>query len=167
MTEADDKTRIRLESRQKRAARIELENGVSFAVNESSLPLRIGRDSNSDICIPSSHVSRQHCELYLLGGTLCLKDTSTNGTKVDNRTIREESVSIHRPTSITLASEARITIKPCLATEISADDVPWHPDRRQGDRRMHERRQLAIPVDIDRRTQPERRSEERREISQF
>ncbi|MBD3648121.1 MAG: FHA domain-containing protein [Pseudomonadales bacterium] len=148
-------------------ARIELENGVSFAIDENSLPLRIGRDSNSDICLPFSHVSRHHCELYLLGGTLCIRDTSTNGTRVDNRTIREESVSLRRPTSVLLANETRLTISPCIVTEINEDDSPWRPERRENDRRTYERRQMARPVEVDRRVYNERRFAERRAISQF
>ncbi|MDZ7686262.1 MAG: FHA domain-containing protein [Gammaproteobacteria bacterium] len=89
------------------ATRIEFDNGISFSINEGSLPLSIGRDSSCDIRIASGHVSRHHCELFRRDGRLFLRDTSSNGTTVDNRVVRQSSVTIDRRTPVLLADEVK------------------------------------------------------------
>ncbi len=149
------------------ATRIELENGISFSINEDSLPLSIGRDSSCDIRIPSGHVSRHHCELFLQDGRLCLKDTSSNGTIVDNRLIKQSAVTIDRRTRISLADEVTMTVSPAADIPVRASgngraatpsaDEPGQ-DRRQG----NDRRQHSIVVAFERRSSDRaRRSEDR------
>ena len=96
-------------------AKLELGNGISFSIEEASLPLMIGRDVNCGVCVPTIHVSRQHCELYLEDEVLRLRDTSTNGTMVGNRWINQDSVSINGRTPVSVANNALITVTPCVA----------------------------------------------------
>lgn len=106
-------------------AKIELDNGFSFAIQDNQLPLTIGRSKSCDIRISEPFVSRQHCELYLeKGNTLCLKDMSANGTMVDNRTLLGETVRIDRPTHVTFADEIGLTV--ALIDDDGVTLVPTH-----------------------------------------
>jgi len=50
----------------------------------------LGRSSSCDIVIPGSHLSRQHVELKIQGGSLHIKDLdSANGTYLNDRPITE------------------------------------------------------------------------------
>lgn len=50
----------------------------------------LGRSSNCDIVIPGTHLSRQHVELKVQGGSLHVKDLdSANGTYLNDRPITE------------------------------------------------------------------------------
>jgi pSer/pThr/pTyr-binding forkhead associated (FHA) protein len=146
-------------------ARIELDNGVTFDVNEASLPLRIGRDRACGLRIPSGHVSRQHCELDQVNGVLFIKDTSSNGTSVGRRTIKQESVSIQEPTAILLAGEARLMVTPGEAERLKTpirEERRSSSDRRAEDRRQDERRHKNVVVDFERRRDETRRRNNRR-----
>jgi len=146
-------------------ARLEFDNGISLGIKEASLPLRIGRSNTCDISIPSGHVSRQHCELYLVGGALCLKDTSTNGTTVNGKKLIQGSISISGKTTVVFADEIQITIIPGVprtnVTEMRPD-LRSKQERRQGERRQSERRQTNQLVTFERRSLPDRRVNERR-----
>jgi predicted component of type VI protein secretion system len=141
------------ESRDKRhrVGTVELENGFIIGVLESSLPLLIGRGADCDICIPTSHVSRHHCELFLQNGALCLRDVSTNGTMVGAHYIQQEAVSLKRKTTVCFAGETTITVR--VAGSNIAHDEPGRSatDRRQGERRHGERRQKIGSVVTERR----------------
>ena len=92
-------------------AKIKLGNGVSIAIRDDQLPITIGRGKTCDIRIPEPYVSRMHCELYLgEGHSLCLKDTSSNGTTVNNRVVSGESVRISNNTEVLLADECSLTL---------------------------------------------------------
>ena len=105
--------------------RLQLDNRNSIAIYEMMLPFTIGRSSDCDLAIPDSHVSRHHCEITRVGGVLCLKDTSANGTFIGERQITEESVTIEGTTSINLGGSIRLKLTPEDTTK----------DRRRGDRR--------------------------------
>ncbi|MEX0943432.1 MAG: FHA domain-containing protein [Pseudomonadales bacterium] len=152
------RARIEPEPVNRPVARIELENGIGINVLEASLPLTIGRSGSCDISIPSGHVSRRHCEIYLVNGVLCLKDTSSNGTTIGNRTIRKESVSIKGRTTLLFADEVQLSITPAVATEIKEDD----DRRRREERRGDDRRQKSVVVSFERRSDRERRDGDRR-----
>ncbi len=156
---SDEHTVTRPRRVRRNVARIGLANGISFTLTEDSLPVVIGRDRTCDICIPSGHVSRRHCELYLINGVLCLKDTSTNGTSVGNRTVRQESCSIKEATEILLAGETRITVTP----EAEAAPAVRPAERRGSERRSHDRRESSVVVRLDRRDPDNRRGGSRRE----
>ena len=141
----------------KPVAHVEFENGIVVNVLASSLPLTIGRSASCDLSIPSGHVSRKHCELSMAGGVLRLKDTSSNGTQVDDRTIHNETVSITRRTEIMFAGDVRIVITPTLQECVSETDRRSESDRRQDDRR-----QESVVVKFERRTDLERRLVDRR-----
>lgn len=143
---------------QRPVARVELENGIGINVLESSLPLTIGRSGSCDISIPSGHVSRRHCEIYLVNGVLCLKDTSSNGTTIGKRKIRKESVSIKGRTTLMFADEVKLTITPAVATEIQGADDQRHREQRRGG----DRRQRSVVVSFERRSNRERRDGDRR-----
>ena len=138
-----------------RVAKIELDNGVSFAVNEGDLPLLIGRGADCDISIPSGHVSRHDCELFLQNQALCLRDVSTNGTVVGGRSIVGESVSLKGRTPVLFAGEAMITI---VASGIndSRKSQDLRSERRAQDRRVSERRANVCKVDFERRSDARR-----------
>lgn len=159
--ETDDETIVRGHRQtrtQASVARIQLESGISFSVQEANLPLSIGRAADCDICIPSGMVSRRHCELFLLNGVLCLKDTSSNGTMIDQRVVKQGSVSIQDETSVTFAGEVGIKITPCN-TRSTQPAV----DRRKRDRRQRDRRQQVVVVDFERRkASNDRRTGDRR-----
>lgn len=92
-------------------AKIELENGVTVAINDEHLPLTIGRSKACDIRIQEPLVSRLHCELFLeKGRTLCLKDLSSNGTVVNSRFLQGETVIIDRRSDVQFAGECGVTV---------------------------------------------------------
>lgn len=144
------------------ATRIELDNGISFSVDDTSLPLTIGRDSSCDIHISSGHVSRKHCELFLKDGRLFLKDTSSNGTTVDDRLVRQSAVNIDRRTRVLLADEIKMILTPLedRASDAGAPATGAKPAPRdsqhasgQGERRKgKDRRQRNVVVSFDRRS---------------
>ena len=137
-------------------ARIELESGISFGLQRANLPLKIGRASDCEICIPSAMVSRHHCELFLLNGVLCLKDTSSNGTLVDHRLVKQRTVSIRSVTEVLFAGEVCIRIIPGKIPAPGIRQERRRLDRRQGDRRQHQ-----IVVNFDRRLTDRRQSDRR------
>ncbi|MBT4494835.1 MAG: FHA domain-containing protein [Gammaproteobacteria bacterium] len=94
-------------------AKIELDNGFSIAVRDDQLPLTIGRSKSCDIRISEPFISRFHCELFLkTGRTIWLKDLSTNGTRVNNRTVAGESVPINRRSAVSFAADCCLTVIP-------------------------------------------------------
>ena len=143
----------------KAVARIELEGGVSVAVLEPMLPLLIGRSHSCGLSIPTSHVSRRHCELFMQDGALCLRDLSANGTTVGNKHLRKETSCIDGRTTITLAGDISITVTP---EEGVQERRSQRTDRRQSERRQGERRCNVVTVDFERRHTDERRSGNRR-----
>lgn len=148
----------------KRLAKIELDNGISFTINEGNLPFLIGRDHSCDLRVPRNDVSRQHCELYLKDNVLQLKDTSTYGTIVGNRRLRGESVSIDGPTTVFFAGDAMITITPGAIGEVIKDRT--FIDRRKNDRRQNtDRRTNVVVVQFNRRGDETRRKVQRRVVS--
>ncbi len=141
-------------------AKIELSNGVTFAVGRANLPLSIGRGSGCDITIPSGHVSRRHCEVDMINGELCLTDTSSNGTMVREKLVKQGSVKISDRTSVYLAGEILITITPERAKKKA--DTSLEDRRRERERRQQERRHEMLVVPFDLRKNQERRQQERR-----
>lgn len=140
-------------------ARIELDNGIKFVIQKSNLPLTIGRAADCDISIPSSLVSRHHCDLYLANGVLCLKDTSFNGTCIDMRTVKRESVSIEHEALIKFPGDISIRILPLGETKRKSQTS----ERRGAERRQGDRRQNVTVVKFERRvTGVDRRLTERR-----
>jgi predicted component of type VI protein secretion system len=157
-----DETSIELSrSSNRQVAKIEMGYGVSFTINESNLPLSIGRDPDCDICIPVTRVSRRHCELFLDNFQLCLRDTSTNGTLVGRRRLRGESMIIRRTTRILLADSQMVTVSPFASVDkVKRDrtsDSGHSIDRRQSIRRINN-----VVVDFERRTPGQRRVATRR-----
>ena len=170
-------------------ARLELENRMSIAIHESSLPVSIGRGNDCDISIPDSHISRHHCEVSSVNGVLCLRDMSANGTFVGDRRVTDESVTIPESCRINLGGSVNLTLMPEQANRDSvskrrkkngryeakkltadprserlSDDQRSAPDRRAEDRRQFsERRSNVVRVDFDRRD-VERRADERRKL---
>lgn len=109
-TTMSDKTTAKDPSRV--VARIVLENRMTIAIHESSLPITIGRGLDCDICIPDNHISRQHCQVSSVNGVLCLRDTSVNGTFAGNRKLNEETVTIPKPCKINLGGSVTLQIMP-------------------------------------------------------
>ena len=132
-------------------ARIEMENGISFMVNRASLPLTMGRDAKSGICILQNQVSRRHCELYLENDELRLKDVSTNGTEVDGRRLQGDSTPIESRTEIAFTTDTTLFITP-----FRIEERRQTTDRRVKDRRTSDRRTEDIVVDLERRKQNRR-----------
>ena len=145
----------------RQVAKIELGYGVSFTINESNLPLSIGRDPDCDICMPITSVSRRHCELFLDDFQLCLRDTSTNGTLVGSRRLRGESMVISRPTRIHLADGPMVTVTPFTSVDLIKRDRTSDSGH-SIDRRQLIRRTRNVVVDFERRTRGQRRVAVRR-----
>lgn len=162
--EANDRTLIQVTETMKRLAKIELDNGISFSINEGNLPLLIGRDLSCDLRVPRNDVSRQHCELYLENDVLLLKDTSTYGTIVGNKRLRGESVSIDAPTTVSFAGDATITITPSAIGNV-IKNRKFISDRRESDRRQTARRTNVCVVQFERRANETRRKAQRRVVS--
>lgn len=94
-------------------ARIDLDNGISFSVDEGQFPVTIGRAKSCDIRIREPQVSRLHCELHLrTGRTIWLKDLSSNGTTVNNKRIAGDSVAIDRRSSVFFSGDRSLTLTP-------------------------------------------------------
>tara|TARA_R110002072_G_scaffold1780_13_gene15003 strand:- start:88589 stop:89092 length:504 start_codon:yes stop_codon:yes gene_type:complete len=156
-----DKTQIKaVRQPQRRIARIELENGVNFTVTQSSLPLQIGREKDCDITIPSGHVSRHHCLLFMENGVLRLKDTSSNGTLVGSQNIKGDTVTINQRTAVIVAGDAKLVITPLDEVE-AAKSRRKIVERREEERRAAERRQEDIIVPFEQRKQSRRDGERR------
>ena len=160
-------------------AKIELQGGITLAINESSLPLMIGRGEDCGICLPVGHVSRKHCELYLDDLTLKLRDMSTNGTKVGRKRIHGDSIGIEERINVSIADDVRIAVTPFELTETLFKSEPksepifeliYEPqppdpseERRSSNRREAERRGTnVIDVTFDRRKAECRRKFNRR-----
>lgn len=145
----------------RQVAKIELDNGVSFTINEANLPLLIGRDPDCGICISIASVSRHHCELYLQGSQLYLRDLSTNGTLVGSRRLKGKNIPIRMPTRIHLADSPVMTVTPCSISPGTKLDKT-HDSNRHSDRRCFVRRANVLVVDFERRSEQPRRVETRR-----
>ena len=92
-------------------AKIELENGITIAIQDFQLPMTIGRSKECDIRISEPYVSRLHCELYLDSKRkLCVKDLSVNGTTVDSRSLSGESTQIANRSLVIFAGEMGMTV---------------------------------------------------------
>lgn len=152
-----DKT-VPLTSATRVLARIQMEDGVKFAVKEGCLPVSIGRHSDCDICIPESHISRRHCNISVINNELCLTDTSANGTDIGLRRLLDESAPIRSTTTFNLGGGAIITITPTLNAERR-----WSDNRRSDQRReTPERREESDSVIDFERRQGRRRASNRR-----
>jgi len=151
-----------------RVVTIRLEDGICFSYGGVSLPLRIGRGADCNICIPSGHISRHHCELFVQNGRVCLKDTSSNGTTVNGREVHDESALLEDRTTIFLAGEVKIaiTVREGAIETISHDlespdagdesDSGSASERRGEDRLSLERRSSISVVDFERREEVRR-----------
>lgn len=145
-------------------AKIQFDNGISFTINENSMPLLIGRGAACDICIPTANVSRKHCELYLDDMELHLRDISTNGTLVGNRRLRRESILIAHPIQIHLAEYSMMTVTPCAVHDgIDPDRTRFSP--RENERRHFTRRTDIVQVDFEQRSGDPRRTSLRRSMT--
>lgn len=161
-----------LKSEARVIARLELENRMSIAIHESSLPISIGRGHDCDISIPDSHISRHHCEVSSINGVLCLRDMSVNGTFVGERKVTDESITIPESCRINLGGSVNLTLMPeggtrapeqLLATNSGKKNSRTKADRREDDRRQDtERRSNVMKVDFERRDDDERRARDRR-----
>jgi pSer/pThr/pTyr-binding forkhead associated (FHA) protein len=106
-------------------AKIELNNGVTFAIQDFQLPMTIGRGKTCDIRIAEPFVSRLHCELFLdKDDVLYLKDLSANGTTVDNRDITGGTVEISSRSQVTFADECVLTVTPIDDSGITVVPMP-------------------------------------------
>ncbi len=55
-----------------------------------NLPVIVGRDPKTDVCLVDQWVSRVHCELYDLNGSLAVRDLgSKHGTFVNGLRVQE------------------------------------------------------------------------------
>jgi len=69
-----------------------LEGGKSAEVRPQ-LPTVIGRNTEADVQVPDSMVSRRHCELYDYEGQLAVRDLgSANGTLVNQHRIEQDTL---------------------------------------------------------------------------
>ena len=68
-----------------------IEGGKPVAVRPR-LPTVIGRNTEADMQVPDSQVSRRHCELYEYEGKLAVRDVgSVNGTMVNGHKIEQDT----------------------------------------------------------------------------
>ncbi len=96
-----------------KVARIDLNNGFTLSVSDAQLPLTIGRGRQCDIRVSEATVSRAHCELSLKNGqVLCLKDISSNGTRVNHRILHGDSVMIKERSEVEFSEGFYITVTP-------------------------------------------------------
>ena len=69
------------------------------------LPVVVGRDPDAQIFLDDSWVSRQHCEIDEIDGSLVIRDLkSRNGTFVNGRRVREEELAPGDRLTIGIAS---------------------------------------------------------------
>ena len=68
-----------------------IEGGKTVTVRPR-LPTVIGRNTEADMQVPDSQVSRRHCELYEYEGKLAVRDVgSVNGTQVNGHKIEQDT----------------------------------------------------------------------------
>jgi pSer/pThr/pTyr-binding forkhead associated (FHA) protein len=68
-------------------------DGATMRLDLPSAVTSIGRYRGCDLCIPSTIVSRKHCELYLYQGRLMVRDLSSrNGTLLNGEKVDEAIV---------------------------------------------------------------------------
>lgn len=72
--------------------------------------ITIGRDRNSDIYLDARcmYASKHHAVIYLDGNKLMYKDTSSNGTLINNVSVRHRAVPIRRGDIIMLAGKYQL-----------------------------------------------------------
>lgn len=69
-------------------AKLKVVDGAKGAIIRLKLPTTIGRGSESSLKVPSSQVSRSHCEIYEEDGLLAVDDLgSSNGTFINGEKI--------------------------------------------------------------------------------
>jgi EAL domain-containing protein (putative c-di-GMP-specific phosphodiesterase class I) len=97
------------------------EDGSLSRTPIAPLPFRIGRASNVELSLPSSHVSKLHAEIYSDGLALRVRDLgSRNGTFLNRESIKEAA--LHDGDVIHLgAYEFRVS-RDVPAEDITADD---------------------------------------------
>lgn len=71
----------------------------------------IGRDKNSDIYLPPNYTfaSSKHAVIFFSNNQLMYKDTSTNGTIINNTTVRQRILPINRGDVILIAGKYPLT----------------------------------------------------------
>lgn len=79
----------------------------------------IGRSKSCDICLSQScdYASNYHATIYYEGNRLLYKDTSTNGTVINNKFVHKMTVQIERGDYILIAGRYHISwsqIESCL-----------------------------------------------------
>ncbi len=73
-------------------AQLVLIEGGKTVVVRPKLPTVIGRNTEADVQVPDSMVSRRHCELYVYDGQLAVRDLgSVNGTLVNSHKIEQDT----------------------------------------------------------------------------
>jgi pSer/pThr/pTyr-binding forkhead associated (FHA) protein len=66
-------------------------DGKRYQISEGSHI--IGRSTEADITLPSTHLSRQHAELFRTGDTLTVSDlSSTNGTFINGKAVDKATI---------------------------------------------------------------------------
>ncbi len=139
-------------SKARPAIRITLQNGISFVVDAASMPLVIGRSRKCGLCLPFPHVSREHCELVIVGDLVCARDTSTNGTVVDDEVVRGDIVALHKTARLNFAGQVTLIVEPIVRRGPPDEDLRDTVDRRVKanahipDRRLEERRSDSDPA---------------------
>ena len=91
---------------------------LSFVVKETSPPILLGRDQNSDVIVEAAWVSRNHAMIEFRKGNFILTDRSTNGTYV--QTHDGDQIHIHRD-ELLLRQSGKIS--PGKAVAEAPDDV--------------------------------------------
>ena len=81
------------------------EHGMKRRLTIGRLPATVGRAESADAQVSDALVSRQHCELYEINGTLVVRDLdSRNGTFVDGHRITEAHLTPNSLLTLGMAS---------------------------------------------------------------
>ncbi|MGE4159861.1 MAG: sigma 54-interacting transcriptional regulator [Planctomycetota bacterium] len=86
-------------------------------------PVTVGRDATCTLVVPDVRISRQHCVIEESEGRLMLTDTSSNGTRVNGRLVKETA--LEAGDSIQLAAGVEGVIEEVPATGRESPFETW------------------------------------------
>lgn len=78
-------------------------------------PVTVGRDASCTLVVPDVRISRQHCLIEQREGKLVITDTSSNGTRVNGRLVKEAPLNVGDTVQLAAGVEGVVEEVPATA----------------------------------------------------